>query len=132
MRKEKKVIALLRDLAAVLADECARSPAFAAKLESLVSGLAEGKPHAEKRGGVRPTGPVPDIHAELESRGETNFRLWLRDQPLPVLRAVIRAQDLDSTRRTSKWKEAEKLADFITDSLRARLSRGSAFIRAKD
>ena len=30
-----------------------------------------------------------------------------------LLRAVIRAQDFDSTRRSAKWKEAGKLADFI-------------------
>ena len=41
---------------------------------------------------------------------------------------AIRAQDLDSTRRTVKWKDAEKLAGFVADGLRARLSRGSAFI----
>ena len=36
--------------------------------------------------------------------------------------------DLDPTRRTAKWREAEKLADFIADGLRARLARGSGFI----
>ena len=49
-------------------------------------------------------------------------------QPIPTIRAVIRTQDLDPTRRTVKWKEAEKLAGFVADGLRARLSRGSAFI----
>jgi hypothetical protein len=72
---------------------------------------------------------LPDIHAEWNARGDANFRLWLRDQPMPVLRAVIRAQDFDPTRRTAKWKEVQKLADFIADNLRARLSRGAAFIR---
>jgi hypothetical protein len=71
---------------------------------------------------------LPDIHVEWSARGEIDFRLWLRDQPVPILRAVIRAEDWDATRRTVKWKEAEKLADFIADSLRARQSRGSAFI----
>jgi hypothetical protein len=68
------------------------------------------------------------VHAEWTARGGTEFRLWLRDQPIPTIRAVIRAQDLDPTRRTSKWKDAEKLAVFVAEALRARLARGSAFI----
>ena len=71
---------------------------------------------------------MPDVHAEWTARGETDFRLWLRDQSIATIRAVIRAQDLDPARRTSKWKDTEKLADFVAEGLRARLSRGSAFI----
>jgi len=71
---------------------------------------------------------LPDVHAELAARGETEFRLWLIGQPVHVLRALIRNHDLDSNRRTVKWKEAEKLAAFIADGMRSRLSRGSAFI----
>lgn len=128
MRKEKALIALLRSIVDVLAAESVRNPEFAARLESLLSEPPERKASAKK-----PTKPklpehLPDIHAEWNARGETDFRIWLRGQPLPVLRAVIRAQDLDSTRRTVKWKEAEKLADFIAHSVRARLARGSAFI----
>jgi hypothetical protein len=44
------------------------------------------------------------------------------------LRAVIRAQDFDPTRRTAKWIDTAKLATFIGDNLRARLTRGSAFL----
>jgi len=82
----------------------------------------------KKRSRPQPPALLPDIHAEWRTRGETDFRLWLRDQPIPILRAVIRSQDLDPMRRSARWKEAEKLADFIADSLRARLARGSAFI----
>ena len=128
MRREKALIALLRGMADLLSDESARNPEFAAKLESLLSDLPEGERRPRKRTGPRVAAPVPDVHAEWNARGETEFRLWLRDQPLPVLRAVVRAQDLDSTRRTTKWKEPEKLANYIADSLRARLARGSAFI----
>jgi hypothetical protein len=132
MRKEKGLIALLRGMVDLLSDESARNPEFAARVEALLSDLPEGEVRPRKRSGARPAGPVLDIHAEWNTRGETDFRLWLRDQPLPVLRAVIRAQDLDSTRRTTKWKEPEKLANYIADSMRARLARGSAFIgRAK-
>ena len=128
MRKEKTLIALLRGMVDLLVDESARNPDLAAKLESLLSELPEEKAHAKKRGGPDMKRSVPDIYGEWKARGETDFRLWLREQPLPVLRIVIRAQDLDSTRRTAKWKDTAKLADYIADGLRARLSRGSAFL----
>jgi hypothetical protein len=130
MRKEKALIGLLRGLVDLLAEESARNPEFATRVESLLSALSERKA-VSKRAVTTPSPKVMldiDIHAEWNARGETDFRLWLRDQPIHILRALIRAQDLDSTRRTVKWKEAEKLADFITDNLRARLQRGSAFI----
>lgn len=128
MRKEKALIALLRGMVDLLTDESARNPEFAARLESVLSELPERKASAKKPAPPKSPKQLPDIHAEWKARSELDFRIWLRDQPIPVLRAVIRAQDLDSTRRTVKWKEAQKLADFIADNLRARLSRGSAFI----
>jgi hypothetical protein len=128
MRKEKALVGLLRGLVDLLAEESARNPEFSTKLDTLLSELPEKKATAKKAVKVTPPENLPDIHAELIARGETDFRLWLCDQPVPVLRAVIRVEDLDATRRTVKWKEAEKLAGFIADSLRARQSRGSAFI----
>ena len=128
MRKEKALIGLLRGLVDLLAEESARNPEFATRVENLLSTLSERKV-VPKRVATTPSLKfMPDIHAEWNARGEADFRLWLRDQPIHMLRALIRAQHLDSTRRTVKWKEAEKLADFITDNLRARLQRGSAFI----
>jgi hypothetical protein len=128
MRKEKALIGLLRGLADLLVDESTRNPEFAARIESLLSDLPERKARPTKPDLVSSPEHQLDIHAEWNSRGETEFRLWLRDQPILVLRTVIRSQDLDPTRRTIKWKEAEKLAEFISDGLSGRLSRGSAFI----
>lgn len=128
MRKEKALIGLLRGLVELLAEESSRNPEFASKLDSLLSELPERKVASKRFTETSPLGHLPDIHAEWNARGETDFRLWLRDLPIPVLRAVIRSEDLDAIRRTTKWKEAEKLAEFIADSLRARQSRGSAFI----
>lgn len=131
MRKDKALIRLLQGLADLLAEESARNPEFAGRVEALLSDLPErqGKPTKTKA----PASPdqLPDIHAEWSARGDGEFRLWLRDQPTSVLRAVIRAQDLDPTRRTIKWREAEKLAEFIADGISARLSRGAAFIRGR-
>ena len=128
MRKEKPLIALLRSLVDLLAEESDRNPKFAARVEALLSGLPDRKVRADAPKSVRSSNPLPDVHAEWTNRGEAEFRLWLRDQPISVLREVIRRQDLDPTSRTAKWKESERLAQFIADGLGARLARGSAFI----
>lgn len=127
MRNEKALIKLLRGLVDLLADEAAHNPDFAARLDDVLTGLpAESAKPAKQRS--TPPAELPDIHAEWNQRNETDFRLWLRDQPMPVLRALVRAHDFDPTRRTTKWKETEKLADFIADGLKARLARGSSFL----
>lgn len=127
MRNEKALIELLRGIVELLADEAERNPHFAARLEDVLHALpAEKGKQVKKR--VAPPKELPDIHTEWNQRGETDFGLWLSDQPIPVLRELIRTHDFDPTRRTVKWKEAEKLAGFITDCLRARLARGSSFL----
>jgi hypothetical protein len=128
MRKEKELINMLRGLVELIAEESTHNKDFAKRLETLLSGLPEKR--TGLKNGAKPASPtqLPDIHAEWMEREETDFRLWLRDQPIAVLRAIIRAEDFDATRRTTKWKEAEKLSEFITDRLRDRQSRGSAFI----
>jgi hypothetical protein len=129
MRKEKALIGLLRGLVDLLAEESARNPKFATRIERLLSVLPERKAAPKKPAAKYPPAEsLPDIHAKWRDLGEIDFRIWLREQPIPVLHAVIRAQDMDATRRTNKWKEAEKLAEFIADCLRARMSRGSAFV----
>lgn len=128
MRKEKALVALLRDLVELLAEESARNPEFGARVEQLTESIPQRRSARPRKAGPKSRETLPDVHAEWSARGETDFRLWLRDQPIPTIRAVIRAQDLDPTRRTVKWKDVEKLAGFVADSLRARLSRGSAFI----
>lgn len=128
MRKEKALITLLRGLVDLVAEESARNPEFGAQVENLLSDIPERKPLGKKAVARPPDRQLTDIHAEWSNRGEIDFRLWLSDQPVLVLRTIIRSQDFDPTRRTVKWKEAEKLAAFIADGLRARLARGSAFI----
>ena len=128
MRKEKALVALLRHLADLLAGESSRNPEFASRLASLFTELPGTHAGKNKKPTPRQRLTLLDVYAEWNARGEAEFALWLRDQSTPVLRAVVRAQDLDPTRRTVKWKEAEKLADFITESMRSRLARGSAFI----
>ena len=122
------MINLLRGLVTVISDEAKQNLHFAEKIQSLLSDLPSGtekpKPSSKQKTGV----PLPDIHSEWTTRGEGEFRLWLRDHPIEVLRGIVRSQDFDATRRTAKWKDHEKLAHFIADAHKARIQRGSTFI----
>jgi hypothetical protein len=132
MRKEKALIVLLRDLVGLVADEAACNPEFDAKLEALLSPLPNGTTQKKQRALAPEPGNLPDIHAEFNTRGEPEFQLWLCGQPVSMLRALIRVHDLDAARRTAKWKDTDKLSAFITEQIRARLSRGSSFLSPRD
>jgi hypothetical protein len=129
MRKEKALINLLQGLVALMEEEAARNPIFASKLEALLAPLPVKSVKARKTSTPKTAVAVPDIYAEWEARGEHEFRLWLRDQPVEVMRALIKRHELDPSRRTSRWKEAEKISAFIADHLQSRKARGAGFMR---
>ena len=129
MRRKKTLVTLLRRLVALLEEEAARSPDFATRLEELLSSPNRGIATKKKSRVSRVPQPLPDIYAEWKRRGEAEFLLWLRDQPIEILRAVIQRQDLDAARRTHKWTDPEKLSAFVAEQLQARLARGASFLR---
>lgn len=120
---------LLRSLVNLLSEEAERNPEFASRLDSLLSPLPRTKTHPKKSISKKEPEQVPDIYVEWNKRGETEFRLWLRDQSIGVLRAILRLHDLDASRRTTKWRDPEKLSAYIADHLQSRLARGSSFLR---
>ena len=128
MRKEKALITILNGLVKLLSEEAARNTDFANRLDVVLA--PHQGPKATPPTAVTKPGKLelPDIHAEFSARGESEFRLWLKDRPVAVLYALIRRHDLDATRRSSKWKDPEKLSGYIADQLRSRVSRGSAFL----
>ncbi len=129
MRQQKSLIALLQGMVDLLATESARNPAFAAALDEVLAALPEPKAKPPKTREAAAPADLPDIHAEWTARGEHGFRAWLVDLPVPTLKAIIRAEDLDGARRTARWSKADKLAAFVAEGLAARLSRGGAFLR---
>lgn len=133
MRHQKPLIALLKGLVDLLADEAERNPAFGERLEAVLAALPApaAKPARAPRksaAAAKPEAPLPDIHAECRSRGEPDFRLWLREQPVPTLKAIIKAQGFDATGKCARWRDAEKLANLIADGLAIRLQTGSHFL----
>ena len=125
MRKEKAVVTLLNNLTKLLAEETARNPDFAERLGAL---LYPAEPPARTNRPRAESKDLPDAYAEYAARGESEFRLWLRDQQIDVLRALVRRHDLDATRKSAKWKDPEKLSEFIADQIRSRRARGSGFL----
>ncbi|AET94362.1 hypothetical protein BYI23_D008520 (plasmid) [Burkholderia sp. YI23] len=128
MRSNQPLIALLRSLATLLEDEALCNPAFAAKLDALMGSPGDRASALPKKSAKPKDIDVPDVHEELASRGEDGFRVWLGAQPADILKAIIRREGFDPARRAAKWKDEKKLANFIADGLRGRMSRGSAFI----
>jgi hypothetical protein len=128
MRNKSALTRLLRGIVNLLSEESDRNPEFGAKLDELLASIP-GKTQRSGRSEAKPEAEIPDIYQERKLRGEHEFRFWLRDQPVPVLHAIIRKHDLDSTRRTAVWKDAEKLASYIAERLQGRLERGSSFMR---
>lgn len=131
MRNEKAVVALIRKLAKVISDEADRNPEFAAELAALFpykegGGAIQREPKEER---VKPA--IPDFHAKWATLGEEEFRYWARDLSVDLLRAIVKDEDLDPTRKTARWKDAEKLANFLADGMKARKERGSSFLKSE-
>ncbi len=126
MRKENLLIRILRDLANLVADEAAQNPAFASRLDAVLHEV----PRREKKTSVKslPDDQLPDLFLEARSKSGDDFEHWLTDLDIPVLKALVRKHDLDSSKRTQKWREPEKFAKLIAEQIRARMQRGSGFL----
>jgi hypothetical protein len=128
MRKSKALLTILNELVKLLSEEAERNSDFANRLDAVLGPLETPKRTTPKQPTKLAQVELPDIHSEFAARGESEFRLWLRELPVVILHALVRRHDLDATRRSSKWKDPEKLSGYITDQLRSRFSRGSAFL----
>lgn len=130
MRRENAIIRFARGLIDLVAEEAARNAEFSQKLDELFESYGQKKVRNDRRTEPKEEVILPDIHAEWRARGETEFRFWINEQSVAALRMLIRAHELDPTRRTEKWRDAEKLGSYIADQLRGRFKRGSGFMNA--
>jgi hypothetical protein len=122
MRNEKSLIDLFRGLTSLLAEEAARNEGFARKLDELLVVVPSAKATKAAKADA-----LPDIHAEWAARGDADFAAWLSGLPVPMLRAIIKREDLDSARKSARWR-ADKLAELIVNGLAGRRSRGGGFL----
>jgi hypothetical protein len=127
MRNEKSLTRLMQGLVNLLAEESARNPEFSAKLDLLLSDLPQQIVKTKKVTANKSTEQIPDNYYQVRDQGGVDFHLWLKDQDITSLRAIIRKEDIDPTRRTSKWKDTLKLVNYIVEALNSRQSRGHSF-----
>ncbi len=127
MREKNLLIRILRDLASLIEDEASKNPAFGSRLEAVLQEV----PRREKKRATRKVirdDQLPDLFLEAKARSASDFEHWLASLNIPVLKALVRKHDLDSSRRTQKWHEPEKFAKLIAEQIQARMQRGSAFL----
>src|SRR4051794_40614381 len=130
MREEKILIRLFRKIAELIGEEARRNSDFGARLDSILAEIPVRKKSTAKRADVVITSELPDIFNEWKSRPYNDFILWLKNQPLIVLRSLIKTHELDVGKRSSKWKDPERIAQFIAEQMRNRTNRGAAFLIA--
>jgi hypothetical protein len=132
MRNEKNIFSIIKKFADVIADECKHNPGLSEKLEGLFTSDTKHQPVTKKKIHLEVPVELPEIYHEWNTRKDIEFKLWLTQQPIAVLKAIIREEQFDPTYKTSKWKETEKLGDFIIEKLRSRISKGGSFFNEKN
>ncbi len=130
MREEKLIIRILNDLATLVAEEASQNPKFAERLGSILTAVPSNRKPVKSQKAVLDE-ELPDPFAEAKARPAGEFELWLRDLETPILKALIRKHDLDSSKKWQKWHEPEKFAKLIAEQIQARMQRGSSFMKSE-
>jgi hypothetical protein len=68
------------------------------------------------------------VLSELQTRGDEEFRFWLRSLDLPTLRAIVKSNGFDVARVSHRWTDPDKFTALIAEQTAARLKRGSGFL----
>ena len=64
--------------------------------------------------------------------GEEKLREVLKELDINALHRIIKDKGLDTARKTFKWKDPERLKEFIIDRARARATQGDVFRNYKN
>jgi len=132
MQPTKKLTDVLHDLVALLEDEAARNPQFAASLDDILAGLPSRAQRARRSDRqILPPTDIPDVFAALAAKGEEEFRFWLRSIDLPELKAIIKMHGFDPGKAAQHWTDPDKFLALVADQTISRMKRGSAFLRPK-
>jgi hypothetical protein len=133
MQHTKKLTSVLRSLLSLIEDEANRNQDFANRLEQITSELP--RPASVQKGGKNksssPDEQQIDVMAALQSKGEDEYRFWLRDFELLTLKKIIKINGFDPGKKSQRWTEPDKLIDLIVEQTSARLRRGAAFLPQK-
>lgn len=139
---------VIAQLAAMLCNEAAQTPTFAAKLRAALEvnqtpGADEpaGKEEVDSRksGSRRTAGEsfsrarnrrapgVLDPFTVYATNGEARLRADLALLDLERLRDIVAEHGMDQDRLAMKWKDPQRVIDRIVDRVAARLAKGDAF-----
>lgn len=133
MQPAQKLTQALAALVTLVEEEASRNPDFAQRLESIVADIPSApvgkKPSKPKP--AEPEAPPPDVLAAYESKGESEFRFWLRDFDTTMLKAIVKANGFDPGKNSQRWSEPDKFISLIVEQTIARLRRGSSFLPPK-
>lgn len=127
MRKDQILTRILRELAHLVAEEAEANESFATKLDIIIGDLGAKKKRTLKAQRVSDH-ELPDVFAAALSKTDEELEMWLGTLDLPVLKAIVRKHEFDASKRTQRWREPQKFAQFITSQLRSRLRRGASFL----
>ncbi len=129
MQSNKKIGTLLRRLVVIIEEECEKNPDFSAKVHGLLEQKSEPVVRKPKQTNIDSTKePMPNVLQELESKGEEEFRFWLRDLDLDLLKLIVKTNGFDAAKKSLRWKDKDKFIELITEQASAQLKRGSSFL----
>ena len=126
----------LAKLAAAVAEQAARDPAFAARLEEIMGagGLAtSGRParaDGARKGGRRAAAVLDPI--ELARSGPDPLRKELAPLELSQLLDIVAEYGMDPGKLVMKWKDPDRVVDRIVETAIARATKGDAFRNSED
>ncbi len=131
MQRSKSLIRIFRHLADLIENEAEHNEAFGEKLDAILAAVP--KRVGSGRGKAKLTAEdVPDVYAEYQSRGEEEFRFWLRGLDVLILKGIVKVNGFDPSALSRKWADADKLVPLITERVKARLRRGSGFMTPRE
>jgi len=108
--------------------EIETNPALRARIErhlSTPNDKGGASPNSSKPKNKRGT-PVLDPYIEIK-QGELFLKQKLTQLSLDQLKDIVSGYALDSSRLVLKWKDQERLVDFIITTVRSRIEKGDAF-----
>ena len=129
MQPTQQLTRALSALVTLLEDEASNNPNFAKKLEAVLGDLPKVSKKKTKR--AKPdlkTINTPDVFETFQEKGETEFRYWLRDFEIIILKAIIKQNGFDPGKNSQRWSDPDKFIKLITEQTAARLNRGSSFL----
>lgn len=120
----------LAKLAAAIAEEAARNPAFAVTLSGILGGRQDGDGRkatreATRKGGRRPPATLDPVH--LARDGSDQLRERLRTLELSQLLDIVAEYGMDPGKLVMKWKDPQRVVDRIVEMAVARATKGDAF-----